>query len=1578
MDNPNKILNNSSSNANSETQKKNMPPLTIQGQMSKLLRQEDPAGIQSSLKDTYDKSTSPEEETRIVDSRTDWEKKVYETNEIGNITPQFRKGIDDQITSMNRNQSGLNDASKITALLRNFSKGGHYAAINDNTSINRLNTTENEDRQGRIFRAKALSYLQIPMYNSEEKANSDTSRKKGQVYGITSLNPNLLPLLKVEEKERSGDAYSQIRSIARDAKNYVKREGMKAGDALQEAVQGYGAGLGEVITILPELAMMTYPYAPTVRTDEEDGAVFGHKYSKLGWSMLGAVFSDVLPENLLVDEGEALTEFTEEVASRKEQVASNLDSYNNTISQYHQAFKELRIFGGVDYEKTFAGSFGKLLGEEMLPMRMLALRKFSHSIKYFEGSGVNLASNSPTDIANELNLTGKNRFKKAKKLLDEYKTATNPKLRALYLAREANAAVGFALGFSLAEQYSRDSSGNVSDEGSALAINMVSGFAGSVFNPQAIYSASGKARWSVSKNIYRILDSLEEQKLPKFRNNLGSVEAELRKTNPNISDADIKVVHAEREKEAVAKLKKRKIRFLQSYIGMTKADAIESVNNGDVDLLLMQEQLRRDDPLVDKMAIAISSMPEGKEKEEFMQMLEASYESLSEIVEYGRTEMGFPDLSIYISDIIQLQSFQNAKDQILENESTGFLKNMFKGSLGHTARDRLQKNEEELRESVSGFLLQITDHLNKKSEQVTLTTEDKISNLNVDATRSAEKFLVFLEGYANKLLSESSDANNALFDSMQRKILSRNDPDRITREAAASALSPEITTLTERTNTAEKLLFGTESGLPVKSADGFIPLEKRDKFEASKGYSTKEGQTDLIDVQPLVEHILNKYTDNKEYVDDIYKFIKEDVIEKEMTRVLAAVSNNTIETLDVEDLGFLKEVLIPTIKFESEDARTALLTQLDKLSPDNQLIYLTNDVAKNLTDDQKIRLLPVGMTLNQIQKIHSYTSRMSWSKGLKNPNQVTYIELGQSIDNLLDQHGERIQDPTFKDSYDEKRKLWKMYSDKWSRGPLGDLNLQDALGNKVHHLQELFTEFLEPTKIKENSEKFREFVKGTPIAIKNIVRDEKTNKITEYEVEYEPYTMDEVEAINNLLKQAISIKISSGTLNAEQTKNIRDTYSTILSNTEKKALNKYIDNLEFKDKADIDNATVNTQRILSQLRQLLKDRETQIDKSFLGTMTNISNAGVSSRDIVEKLFDDKIFSFHELTNEQKQRYANIAFFESGTAPRGNELSMKEFETAVGDTKQPDEKRLTGLEYLNIVTNGFSGVEGKNIKDQLEVMFTDTIVNELVKEAGSLVISKNGKKLTSGNEVELNNFSEIIGKIADARKKYGIINEDSNTIIDKVYKAALISKKREADSGKFNFRVPKEWTESMIISRVYAWQRGVVGLRYLLTEAGAKELRVKQVEQFKKLLTDPTAADVLMTFLRAEKPSTLRGRFKPSIRAMVIATGLRATEIALLFNPDQQQAFLENGDIDKEVISKAAAMGEARRKWKIRNQGQPTETQIVELFEKEKKRIVDPTGLSRQILPQHGKPKSLRQRAGFVTEEEAKQSYSFLA
>ena len=1431
-------------------------------------------------------------------------------------------------------------------------------------------------QERRLYKDRVLKQEQIPGYSSMADAYNSSALLSGETFAIIPSDPNLYPKFYTRDKRPAEDLVthsSQMLAGLGKIWDSYGPEG-KAGDSAVSILGGIGEGGMGMMKIFPEIALQAYPYLEMPRYDETkpSGIKLGHEY----WPL---AFAGV--KSLLVDDPEiwekGLLKFEDETDARKNQVADLYSKYKDYSSQVENAWRTLDAFRGIDYRKRFDGRLAQIFTEEFTIYRALAFIKFRKAKGMFKGFAEN-DLDSADSVAKALGMVDKTNvptsagLKKAQKMLDKHKEGTDPTLRALYLAHENDAAWGFAIGWTAMQQMLGGVGPDgkpVENDGLNMALMLGSGFGGAIIGgPRGLKKRGLKHRWKLYSVLYQMSDFLTRAKIPPVVDTK-IIATNLREKHPAMSTQDIEQRASEISRMRTMADNKKRLKRTKKYLqgrGLNPQQIKQLENEGGIDELAGQYLFNEDLGDVQKFYRAFQEMPEGILKQDTAEMVEASFDALHDIVLFGRKNLGL-DVNIFMDNLINLASFQQIKQDLLYSQGPGFLSDLYKGSFIRSRLNEMKRNEAMLQDSLAGYIQQLSKYMEnpRKGEILSLAEMSDV------AVERGHHFMAWAHDTAQSIYNKSKIADENLLAQFMIEGDAINKMSNKARLYADTIISPRIE-LGPRVRAAERLFYGTEDGARViqKRLGGVERkgILQQDLEEPSRLFEELLKYDIRFDADSLYEGIKRTHFNNDEVVEEIFDYIGQGL--SGTRRVFRALGTRYVGEMTVQDLPELYDIIRKT-KTDPDDITAfddALLDRSGNPLPDNEQLEVLKRMSRGLSPQQKLDLLPKEMTMKEVTGLLTHFSRQAFEAS-GSPRGQAYKTVQDFIHDMLDYHAKNI-DPSIVEDYTKARLLWKEYSNRWKRGPLHRSTSTNALGERLTPIEGLFDSFLDPnsqTGIYQSSEVFRKLRMGSPVGIENIKRNDEGDVI-DYDVKYKPYTINEKAAIDDLMREAISRSIRHGKINISNADDIMTQYKGLLNGQQREAFSTHIRHIFGYMDEVIDTQKNLSESLRNNLKEIVGIKRSEHEGSLFAKIGAMTKGTVAPNEIVELLLRTRSVKSHELTTTQAELYVDLNRRARETFGEVSEARVAKIEAATQDiisgAKETEDLMMTSLDYIRLLTDDFTLVGkngkqiGKKVKEDLDAMFLNYMVSNTIKPINAKIVREG--KLGYSKTVDSDKFHTIYEEIGHARKH--ILGVDENDILAKAYEGTIgVLPFGQITEGAMGFDIPRPIKMQSVISRYYSWRRGVVGLRYLLGEAGVRELRKGQATQLRNLLTDPDAAQLFTALVKDKTPKDLQspyGPFKSATRALAYVTGLKVTEVNLLFDEEAKLAFLFEGKMLSSVLGKVIRAGTARKKWKDLYGSKPSEREIEFLKKFEE--------------TQSAKKRMLREKAGYITPEESRE------
>ena len=147
-------------------------------------------------------------------------------------------------------------------------------------------------------------------------------------------------------------------------------------------------------------------------------------------------------------------------------------------------------------------------------------------------------------------------------------------------------------------------------------------------------------------------------------------------------------------------------------------------------------------------------------------------------------------------------------------------------------------------------------------------------------------------------------------------------------------------------------------------------------------------------------------------------------------------------------------------------------------------------------------------------------------------------------------------------------------------------------------------------------------------------------------------------------------------------------------------------------------------------------------------------------------------------------------------------------------------------------------------------------------------------------------------------------------------------------------IPQKMKLAAALSRLYAWQRGVVGMRWILGEAGIREMQLAQSKMMKEVLNNTDMTEVAMDMLRNEVPDIVKNkgiwsgqRWGKAVKALAYLSFTDPAKVAKIFTEDEASYFIKEGVLHEDTIERVLSVGKnpirpkgiSDKEWKRRSQ-----------------------------------------------------------
>ena len=1290
----------------------------------------------------------------------------------------------------------------------------------------------------------------IRIFKSTEDALDDASLAQGKLYAVASIDPNKPPRV----FERPPRDHIKAIEILQQSGNKVSKLLGEGGTIIRREVlglaQGMGAAGGTLAKLIPDVAIaagltlqLDYPvswYLYLFGSEDEKKQVS----NQIDAETKSRLDTGLGPFSV----GEIKT------------IGNAVQEWQTFTSKLEDAFKELSVFEGVDYEETILGRFGKVFAEEIVFNRAFAMRKFMKGRSIFKGKGATELNNAE-GISETLNI----KVSKAQKMLDAHKLGTSKELQALYLVHETQAALGFAAGWTAFEN--TDENGKLVDGGFSM-LSLAGGVFGSFIRPGKLIGDKGsKVGFGVLGLYYKISDMLQGKGVM-------------------ILPDDPTMFNRIQTKE-FNRLQKRKRLYLRSR-GLTNEQIDEHINNGTIDTITNQFLIEIETGDMKNFLKHINENLSDEVREEILSMSEASFDALSAITIHAKDNMGL-DVNLYVDTIMGMARIQNIKRQMIDVKGSGLFKPIWTRVLNREILE-LSKNENNLQDALTSYIQTARKYINNTTNEETLS------------------FLNWSTEVSERLISESGVSMARLLDQQAAQKSLLDDSTLLAKDQAIKSIYPYQVhkTIVERAKDTDRIIFGRDTtGIQIEGKKGLIEQSR----DANKIAWDKVDLTHELNADTWFKTILDDQIENPQILQAILDIAGKGPSTSKMKRIINAVSDNNIGLLTKSDNDTLIDILGVTP------------AELVGKSSDEQFEMLQKR-ALNLSLRDKVNLIKnKTMTMDEVKRLSTWlgqnASKATTDRKAYKKVRDDLLEMLESSNLPKNSSASAIaKHAANKKAYEDARGLWRIRSKIWKEGPLYDLTRI----NKPKPVSNFFEQFLSKEKgIFEQSEIFREIKKGTPIGF-----DDSGNVI------YKKLSAEESKFFDDGLLAAISDGMEYNSIDRESLLQIMESYSVpiidsggSITRTLSEPLIKKMEKYRSLVYGQLAQETKKSRQKLESIGRLLGrleiDRKQSISQSFIKELSSITQRNTSAQIVQSLSFKSRLVKVSELSDTQLIIYRNLY--------KASHLAVSDVKGAIGNVRpiKPDkdarEMFVSPLEYIKIMTNDFAGEVGQRVKEDINDLLINRIIEQVMETTLHKSVSEGaegtGKRLKLPSMINPQELDEILTNTTDIRNK--ILGYEANTILDTGGQASIALLNTRVFNAANPEGMPTKTSPGAALSRIYAWQRGVVGLRYLLGEATVKEFRQGQADTLRKILSDPDASGILITKMKENIPGFLQDKnllffsYHPAsaYRAIAIATGVEVSKLETWFNDEEIEEFIKTAQVPDKVIKKIARMAEFR-------------------------------------------------------------------
>ena len=1041
---------------------------------------------------------------------------------------------------------------------------------------------------------------------------------------------------------------------------------------------------------------------------------------------------------------------------------------------------------------------------------------------------------------------------KAARRLEKHKLGLDKGLQHAYLMSEAEAGLNFSIVFGKLEQV--DSQGNPVPTLSGMGVAFGGGLLAAITTPTRGIGKLMKTRYHLADWYYGVGDSF-------------------------------------RTKDLTPQQKYRRQRIYLQHKGLS-GNQIDSIykEKGSLDSATNGFLLQQEYGDLSKLMVHINNM-EPKEREALVKMADASFNALSSVKKAG--EAAGVDTEIFIDYILNLSKLQQLKEQIFATKH-GLFSHMWTKVM-KKEYEKIKQNEVKIQKTLVLMLEKLKTHVDNPS--------------GLDYGEAVDKHLADFVGWADSVTKKSEAEIGSTFNQERiRQDIELSDLNQVSTNAkfqtvnsiAPTEVSEFRRDVNVRADNTERLLVGRKAGRQIVETKNGEEVPVEGIFQKMKNEADDQwNQIDFsqrIDSREFFRNWFDKYSNDPNMTEAFNDIITNGMSSSQTRRIIGVLSEGNLERLTVEDLPELKRIYKEkTIGDDAEKLANFEENFGWPLSAEEQLDKLKVTLRDAPLLD-KIEIVPSSMSLQEIKRFNTYLNEGARANSTDQVGHV-YREIRESLNTMLETAEKDLKAKGMSSEniqrYRNARIGWREHARMWKNGgPMEKILSRESSGSSI--FKDAFLK--DADFINDNSELFFTLRIGIPIG----VADDGT-------ILYKKHTPEDLKMIDDGLRYAIAEGIHSGSIDSlDHLINIRASYGSFEGDGRKflsKISEQKLDNLiDIRSEAlkPIHQQTIVKLNDLKRQTSALEKIETGgIDRGFLsqlsvqaenGDTTTVTNWLTTRHQTVYR---------DELTNEQIERFDDL-------------LTSK----YAGKTINPNELVVTPLEYLKLKTNNFTTKGGPEIKENLNALLLDQIVKEVLVKTNSKEVTEDVlgvTKLAIAENVNPIKLDELIQRIGKVRAE--ILGDDANTLIDQIHQGAIARLDLAGEvTESLGTSITKGVTDAGLLSRAFALQRGVIGLRYIIGEATFRELRKGQVTEIRKILSDPDASAGLLAMMKdpellAEGRTVLGVKslhWGSAIRALAYVTGLKFGDAVRLFTEEEAESALRDGYPPESVVDKALA------------------------------------------------------------------------
>lgn len=1199
---------------------------------------------------------------------------------------------------------------------------------------------------------------------------------------------------------------------------------------------------------------------------------------------------------------------------------------DNWYDQVYDGIKSLSRYKNLNLNDSLAYDIGRLMGQEAPFMPLFMGTKLIQgawtAAKWRFVKGVK--GLTPQKLIDDFGLSDK----QAKKIYRDYQLGSKAEVAALYAFQELDMVVGFSSAFAWAEKRDRDSrfqqnmiilkvkapnmpydervkkARKISEQASFSPFNMGIGVLGAVLGrPFAMGKniIQGRGRFGLVPIIYKSLDVL----------GLGDTKA--------IQDA-------------------RKVSYLTA-MGMRREAAVKARDDGNLDTEVARWDKSFSFGPLTKFFDMLHALPE-KEKGVLKKMFEYNFDNLSKIAVFMREELG-QNFHLSIDEVFSFGALGALKAKL--NQQQPFVSRNFWKQIYQPQVEDIARRQQTIMEGITQFAL----HTKK------LIKTD-------DAPPMIKEFYNHVSGIVDNMkatIDEDVSAINLSLAFQKNKVQTKVDDIRLGLQHSFGKLKngmPAVGTL--NSNSARRL-----------TKDVFEGIREQARKATDNLYTNVNKNLETVfPADTFVSYIRNEVFNNPE----IHRSILSALGAKQHgpspswhNKLIRAMQERSLDFPPTEEgVQQFKSAVLEGMEIDFKRAE-GISGQLSADSPffdfsknlENALastdnfrdkLQILKNAAGEVSTQSLDQLFPLEFTLREIKEIAETLGNQSWQKR----EVPAGYHLSQAKDKILELLDDAdvlpnlsVEDKKLGADLLKARKVYKEVMQVWGRPPFKRMLQYNKDGGKLvsweSSVGNLFSDY---GRIGENLEGISKLLKGIPYDIDNA-----GNFL------YKPLDPGTVDNLTTVFKHYLHEGIMSGDISARHVSKIlqelgektgfpsktKGFFDKVFPDDTKKLLEQYVKTVDPTQPIRDANTHTIIDKLIENVKSLQKVRGEFIDKSWLNELVGKN-----------KLNPNEIFGFFTETPVSQ------SVLRTGAAPKrrvevfsdpsflriGDEGHLKAGPEVSGAVPMKRYRRLTETgevwdshyEILKKATNNWEGDEGQALKKIFTELLQEYILDQTI-DVGTITSVFDFRK----NAQFLNNqkLTDILEKTAQLREELfdPKVNEWLNTAGNAAAIHADILVKASDQMGNFSGgMIPQKMKLAAALSRLYAWQRGVVGMRWILGEAGIREMQLAQSKMMKEVLNNTDMTEVAMDMLRNEVPDIVKNkgiwsgqRWGKAVKALAYLSFTDPAKVAKIFTEDEASYFIKEGVLHEDTIERVLSVGKnpirpkgiSDKEWKRRSQ-----------------------------------------------------------